>query len=185
MVAATLNDSRYSEIPLIQATLVAKRKSVGVYRGRLCARGYSIPLNHTSFSAIPAAHRCGVKQICTVAAIFGFPINAVGASQAFLQSDNFDEPDRCIIIHQLTIHLPLAGKLYPPGTYLRFLPKSTRGFLIPNPLYGNRESPLSWLTGLSEVLNRAGLRQMMSDICMYLDRCVDRPCGRFIVRRNK
>ena len=127
MAVVELNDMRYSEIPRIQSTLVAKRESVGVYKGGRCARCDSIPSARASFASIPTVRRCGVKMMCMGAAIFGFSINEVAASQPFLQSDNLDASARCIVIHPLMIQLPWAGELYPPGSNLRLLPKPPIG----------------------------------------------------------
>ena len=127
MAVVASNDSRYSEIPRIQSPLVDMRKRVGVYKGRLCARCESMHLTRTSFTSIPAVHRCGVKLACAVSAIF-FSINSVAVSQAFPQSDNLAETDRCNIIPPLMIQFPWAGKLHSPETNLRTLPKPSRGF---------------------------------------------------------
>lgn len=61
MVEVALNDSRFRPVPKIRSTLCVKRKSIGIYNCRLCARGDSVPLNRTPFTSSPTAHRCGAK----------------------------------------------------------------------------------------------------------------------------
>ena len=98
MVEVALNDSRFRSVPRIRSTLVVKRKSIGIYKGRLCARGDSAPLTHTPFTSSPTVHRCRTKLVIAVAAMGNFEIRSVDVSQAFLQSDNLAETDRCIVI---------------------------------------------------------------------------------------
>ena len=64
MVVVDSEDGKFRKIPRIQSAIVVKRKSVGLYTGRLCGRGDSIPPTHTSFSPSPTALRCAVKLIC-------------------------------------------------------------------------------------------------------------------------
>ena len=167
MVVVSLNDSRFKNIPKIYSTLVVKRKSVGVYKGRLCARGDSIPLTHTSFTSSPTVHRCGVKIMCMIAVLFSFQMRSLDVSQAFLQSDNLAESDRCIVIPPNMVKLPWTGELHSPTVNLKNLPPPTHGFLILKPLYGTRDAPLRWFMKLRKSLLSKGLRQMKSDICMY------------------
>ena len=53
MAEVSLLDARFSTIPKIRATLVAKRQSVGIYKGRLCARGDSSPPDSHANHAYP------------------------------------------------------------------------------------------------------------------------------------
>ena len=167
MVEIALNDPRFRHVPRIRSTLVVKRKNIGIYKGRLCARGDSVPLTHTPSTSSPTVHRCGAKLVLTIAALRSFEIHSVDASQAFLQSDNLAESDRCIAIPPSMGPMPWKGQLHPPETNLSHVPAPTHGFLIPKPLYGTRDSPLRWFVKLSKVLIQSGLRQLKSDICMY------------------
>ena len=182
MVEVALNDSRFRSVPRIRSTLVVKRKSIGIYKGRLCARGDSVPLTHTPFTSSPTVHRCGTKLVLTVAAMGNFEIHSVDVSQAFLQSDNLAESDRCIVIPPVMVPMPWKGELYPPETNLNQVPPPRHGFLILKPLYGTRDAPLRWFVKLPKVLIQSGLRQLKSDICMYskLDSS-KRICGFLIV----
>ena len=72
MVEVNLRDSRYSPIPKIRATLVVKRKSVGIYKDRLRARADSAQLNHAPFTSSPTVSRCGSKLVVTIAVLAGF-----------------------------------------------------------------------------------------------------------------
>ena len=128
MVVVSLSDSRFKSAPRIHSTLVAKRKSAGVYKGRMCARGGSIPLTHTSFTSSPTARRCGVKIICMVAVLYSFEVRSLDVSQAFLQSDNIAESDRRVVIPPIMVKLPWAGQLHSPGINLKRLPPPTHGF---------------------------------------------------------
>ena len=167
MVEVHLRDSRFKNIPRIRATLVAKRKSVGIYKGRLCARGDSVPLTHTPFTSSPTVSRCGSKLVVMIAAMLNFDIHSVDVSQAFLQSDNLAESDRCIIIPPSMIPMPWQGKLHNPDVNIKMLPSPTHGFLILRPLYGTRDAPLRWFIKLAKCLTHMGLRQMKADICTY------------------
>lgn len=62
------------------------------------ARGDSIPLTRTPFKSSPTVSRYGSKLAVTVAVCAGFEIRPLDASQAFLQSDNSGESDRCVVI---------------------------------------------------------------------------------------
>ena len=89
MVEVALNDSRFRPIPKVRPTLAAERKSVGIYKGRLCSRGDSVPLTRTPFTSIPTTKRRGTQLVIIVAAFWNFGIRSAGVSQAFLKSDNF------------------------------------------------------------------------------------------------
>ena len=182
MVEVALNDSRFRNVPRIRSTLVAKRKSIGIYKGRLCARGDSVPLTHTPLTSSPTVHRCGTKLVLTIAAMRSFEIHSVGASQAFLQSDNLAESDRRIVIPPAMAPMPWKGQLHSPETNLNHVPPPRYGFLILKPLYGTRDAPLRWFVKLSKVLIQSGLRKLKSDICMYskLD-SLGQICGFLIV----
>ena len=167
MVEASLNESRFRSVPRIRSTIAVKRKSIGIYKGRLCARCESVPLTHAPFTAIPTAQRCGTKLVLTVAALGGFGIRSVDASQAFPRSDNVAESDRLIVLPPAMVPMPWKGELHPQGVNLNRVPPPSLGFLISKPLYGTRESPLIWFLKLPKVSIQFGRRQVKSDIRMY------------------
>ena len=116
MVEVSLDDPRFTQVPRVHSTLVIKRKGVNLYKGRLCVRGDTAPLQTTGFVSSPTAHRCCVKVICAIASQMNWAIRAIDISQAFLQSPNLNPKDRAIAIPPSAIHLPWAGKL-PPHEY--------------------------------------------------------------------
>ena len=136
MIEIALNDSRYTKVPRVQSTLVVKRKGVNQYKGRLCVRGDTVPLNTTAFISSPTVHRSGVKLICALAAQLHWVIHAIDISQAFLQSSNLNPKDRVIVLPPNMIQLPWKGKLPPCNVDVNQLPRHTRGFLLIRPLYG-------------------------------------------------
>ena len=137
---------------------------MGVYKGRLCDRGDSVPLTHTSFASSPTVHRCGVKIICMLTALFPFQMKSVDVSQAFLQSDNLSESDRRIVIPPL---MALGWGDSRHEYQLKDFTPPSHGFLIIKPLCGTRDAPLRWFVRLRKAFIQVGLRQMKSDICMY------------------
>ena len=169
MMEISLNDSRYAAIPRVQSTLVVKRKGIDSYKGRLCARGDTAPLQNTAFVSSPTAHRCAVKLICAIASQLQWVIRAIDISQAFLQSSNLNERDRVIVIPPPMIHLPWTGKLPPMHTDLSRL-KHQRGFLLLRPLYGGRDAPMRWFIPSSKRLREHGFTQMKTDVCIYSKR---------------
>ena len=90
MIQVSLSDSRFKAVPRVQSTLVVKRKGVNQYKGRLCVRGDTVPLNTTAFISSPTVHRSGVKVVCALAAQMKWTIHAIDISQAFLQSSNLN-----------------------------------------------------------------------------------------------
>ena len=93
MVEVALGDSRYRTVPRVHSTLVIKRKGIDSYKGRLCVRGDTVPLQTTAFASSPTVHRCAVKLICAIASQVNWAIHAVDISQAFLQSSNLNPKD--------------------------------------------------------------------------------------------
>ena len=61
MASVALNDSLFRKSPRVHSTLVVKRKGVDSYKGRLCVRGDTSPLQTKSFVSSPTAHRCSVN----------------------------------------------------------------------------------------------------------------------------
>ena len=167
MVEIALNDSRYLRVPRVQSTLVVKRKGVNHYKGRLCVRGDTVPLNTTAFISSPTVHRCGIKVICALAAQLKWTIHAVDISQAFLQASNLNPKDRVIVLPPNMIQLPWKGKLPPSHIDVNQLPRHTRGFLLIRPLYGGRDAPMRWFIALSERLRQHGFIQLKTDVCMF------------------
>ena len=135
MVVSELPDSSFKSIYRIQPTLVVNRKSVGIYKGRLSARGDPIPMTNTSSASSLTAHRGAVKLVASMVATFGFNIHDVDVSLSFLHSDPLRPQDRGLILHPRMIQSSWKGQLYAPGTNLRTLPPSTHGFLILTPTY--------------------------------------------------
>ena len=169
MIEVALNDSRYAKIPRVHSTLVVKRKGSDSYKGRLCVRGDTVPLQNTAFVSSPTAHRCAVKIICAVASQLQWVIHAVDVSQAFLQSSNLNPRDRVIVIPPNMIQLPWQGKLPPMHTDLSHV-THRRGFLLLRPLYGGRDAPMRWFLSLSKRLREHGFIQMKTDVCIYSKR---------------
>ena len=60
-IQVALGDPHYRHLTRVSSTLVFKRKSVDLYKGRLCTRGDVAPLTVASFTSIPTAHRSGVE----------------------------------------------------------------------------------------------------------------------------
>ena len=80
MVEVALNDSRYLNVPRSHSTLVTKRKGIDSYKGRLCARGDTVPLLTTAFVSSPTAHRCAAKLVCAIASQLIWKIHAIDVS---------------------------------------------------------------------------------------------------------
>ena len=167
MLEVSLSDPRYTHLPRVPSTLVVKRKSVALYKGRLCTRGDVVPLTVTGFMSSPTAHRSAVKIVLTLAASLHWSIRALDISQAFLQSENLRESDRMVVIPPPMVTLPWNGKLPPIGTDLKSLPSPTRGFLLLRPLYGGRDAPMRWFVTLSKRIRSHGFTQLRSDVCMF------------------
>ena len=167
MVEVALNDPRFRNVPRVQSTLVVKRKSVNQYKGRLCVRGDTIPLNTTAFISSPTVHRSGVKVICAIAAQMLWTIHSIDISQAFLQSSNLNHKDRVIVLPPNMIQMPWKGKLPPIHTDVNNLPRHTHGFLLIRPLYGGRDAPMRWFIALSDRLRQYGFKQLKTDVCMF------------------
>ena len=167
MIQVLLTDPRFKTVPRVQSTLVVKRKGVNQYKGRLCVRGDTVPLNTTAFISSPTAHRSGIKVICTLAAQLKWTIRAIDISQAFLQSSNLNAKDRVIILPPNMIQMPWKGKLPPIRTDLTHCPRHTHGFLLIRPLYGGRGATTRWFIALSERLRQNGFKQPKSDVCMF------------------
>ena len=146
--------------------MVVKRKSVGLYKGRLCARGDSIPLNHTSPKSSPTSHRCSVKLVFAIAAIFGFNIHAVDVSPSF--SDRPFESSR-----PLRNHSPSGESI---AMDMSFIPPRIQSAIA--------SAAIAWILAFETALWRTGrvptlvheignctrnavLRQLKSDICTY------------------
>ena len=144
-----------------------KRKSVDLYKGRLCTRGDVVPLTVTSFMSSPTAHRCGIKVLCTIATRLHWHVRALDISQAFPQSENLREEDRLVVLPPPMVTLPWTGKLAPPGTSIKSLPRNRHGFLLLRPLYGGRGAPMRWWITLSKRLRAHGFRQLKCDVCMF------------------
>ena len=88
-----------------------------------------------------------------IAVLAGFEIRSAGASQAFSQSGNLADPDRCIVIPPALIAMSWKGSAYPLEISFESL-------------YGTRGAPLMWHMKLSKCLIQMGLRQMKSDSCV-------------------
>ena len=141
MIPVQLNDPRYCHLPKVFATLVVKRKSVDLYKARLCAMGDLVPLTDVAFASSPTANRTCVRIVLTLATTFRWQIKALDISQAFPQSTNINENDRLIIIPPPMITLPWKSSLPGPATDLRYIGKTQWGFLLVRPLYGAEMPP--------------------------------------------
>ena len=159
MLQISLSDPKYRGIARVRSTLVVKRKSVGVYKGRLCVRGDTVPIAQTAFASSPTANRCGVKIICLMASQSQWDVRALDISQAFLQAGNLNNHDRMIVLPPPMIKFPWKKSLHDHTVELKSLPVSEYGFLLLRPLYGGRDAPMRWFLKLSQVLTEAGLRQ--------------------------
>ena len=167
-IALDMRDSRYAMVPRVHSTLVARRKGIDSYKGRLCIRGDTVPLQAAAFVSSPTARRCAVNLVCAIASQLSWMIRAVDVSQAFLQSSNLSPNDRVVVIPPNMIHLPRAGKLPPTHTDLGQRTHN-RGFLLLRPLYGGRDAPMRWFLALSMRLRDHGFTQLKSDVCMYTE----------------
>ena len=168
MIEIDLRDSRYTMVPRVHSTLAVKREGIDSYKGRLCARGDTVPLQTTAFVSSPTAQRCAVKLICAIASQLPWVIHAIDASQAFLQSPNLNPKDRVVAIPPNMIHLPWKGKLPPTHTDLGQR-QNNRGFLLLRPLYGGRDAPMRWFLALSKRLRENGFAQLKTDVCIYTE----------------
>lgn len=93
-----LDDPRYCHSPRIPSTLVIKRKSVGLYRDRLCTRGDVAPLSATGFVSIPTVRRSSIKIARALDVSTPWGVRALGISKAFLQSENMRPGSRLLVI---------------------------------------------------------------------------------------
>ena len=98
MLEISLSGPKYSGISRVHSTLVAKRKSVGVYKGRLCIRWDTVPITQTAFVSSPTDNRCGVKIICLIASQTQWSMHALDISQEFLETGNLHTNDRMIVL---------------------------------------------------------------------------------------
>ena len=188
-----LSDSRYCHLPRVFSTIIVKRKSIDLYKGRICTRGDLVPLANVAFVSSPTANRCCVRIVITIAPIMAWGIKALDISQAFLQADNLNERDRIVIIPPPMIVPPWKGRLPPSNCDLRTLPPTTRGILLIRPLYGGRGAPMRWFLAFSQRLRDHGYRQLKSDVCVFTKYAEDSQhtgrrdrgtCGRCVLRRN-
>ena len=167
MIEVDLGEAKYRQITKVHSTLVVKRKSAGIYKGRLCIRGDTVPITKTDFASSPTANRCGIKLICIIASQTKWTIRALDISQAFLQAGNLHPAERVILIPPPTIRLPWQKSLYAPDTDLKAVARPNHGFLLLRPLYGSRDAPMRWFLKLSDVHLSAGFRQLQSDVCFF------------------
>ena len=167
MIEVDITLPQYRSITRVHSTLVVKRKSVGIYKGRLCIRGDTVPITQTAFVSSPTANRCGVKLICIISSQTKWVVHALDISQAFLQAGNLHPKERIILIPPPMVPLPWKRTLYHPETDLKKVRTSNHGFLLLRPLYGSRDAPMRWFLKLSQILRSAGLRQLQTDVCFF------------------
>ena len=167
MLEVDITLPQYRSITRVHSTLVVKRKSIGIYKGRLCIRGDTVPITQTAFVSSPTANRCGVKLICIIASQSLWKIHALDISQAFLQAGNLHPSERVILLPPPMVPLPWKKKLHHPEMDLKKVPRHNHGFLLLRPLYGSRDAPMRWFLKLSQVLRAAGLRQLKTDVCFF------------------
>ena len=99
MTEASLSDPLYTQLPRAPSTLVVKRKSAALYKGRLRTRGDVAPPAVTGFASSPTTHRPSVKIAIALSTSLQWGIRAMGISHAFLQSGNMRESDRIVSLH--------------------------------------------------------------------------------------
>ena len=165
MIDVALNDSRYLAVSRQHPAIVITRKGIGSYKGRLCARWDTVPLQTTAFALSPTAHRCDVKLICSISSQLEWAIRAVDISQAFLQSSNLNPEDRVIVIPPPTAHLPRTGKLPPMNHDVGKITHS-RCFLSTRPLRGGRGAAARWFVALPKRIREHGFTRMQTDVYM-------------------
>ena len=170
LIEIALDGPRYRHLARAPSTLVVKRKSIDLYKGRLCTGGDVAPLTVTSFTSSPKAHRCGIKLLCTMATGLQWHVRALDISQAFPQSENLREEDRLVVLPPQMVALPWTGKLAQPTTSVKALPPTRHGFLLLRPLYGGRDAPMRWWITMSKRLRPHGFRQTKCDVCMFAKR---------------
>ena len=167
MIEIRLDDPRYAKLPRVPSTLVIKRKTVDLYKGRLCTRGDVVPLSVTGFVSSPTVHRSSIKLICSLAVALKWNVRALDISQAFLQSENLRPESRMVVIPPPMVTLPWTGSLPPMGTDLKSLPRSQHGFLLLRPLYGGRDAPMRCWVTLSKRFRSHGFTQLRTDVCTF------------------
>ena len=167
MIQVSPPDSKYRGIDRVHSTLEAKRKSVGVCKGRLCVRGDTVPIAQTSFASMPTASRCGVEVVRLIASQSQRPVRALDISQAFLQEGNLHNHDRMVVLPPPMIKLHWGKSLQPPDTELKSLPISAYGRLLLRPLYGGRDAPMRWFQKLPQVMTDDGILESQSDVCIF------------------
>ena len=101
--------------PRAFATLIVKRKSIGVYNAMLCARCDIAPLADVARISSPTDHRVCVLLKHTMDTIFRWKVKKLDISQAFLQPTNLNDRDRLVITPPPMVALPWkSGR--PPAT---------------------------------------------------------------------
>ena len=88
MVEIALKVPRYTHLVKSQPNWAVKSKSIGVYKGRICARGDTALPTHMEFVANPTANRCGAILVLAISPQAGCEIRAVDISHASAQSGN-------------------------------------------------------------------------------------------------
>ena len=166
MIEVALSDSRFRTVPRARSDLVIKRNGIDSYKGRLCVRWGTAPLETTAFVSPPTAHRCSVELICATSSQLQWAPRAIDISQEFLQSSNLHPDDRVIAIPPPMIHLRWDGKLTPMNHDVSTVTHN-RGFLLLIPLYGGRDAPMRWFLALSKRLRGHGFTQMQTDVCIF------------------
>ena len=167
MVEVSLLDMQYRNVQRAHSTLVIKRKSVGIYKGRLRIRGDTVPTTQKAPISIPTANRCGVRLICLISSQTRWAVHALDVSQAFSQAGHVNRAGSAILIHPPMVKLPRGESLHPPGTDLEKIQSPRRGFFLLRPLYGSRDAPVRRFLKLSHVLASSGIRQLQSDVCFF------------------
>ena len=162
-----LNDPRYAQKPRVFSTVIIKRKSIDLYKARLCTRGDLVPLPDVAFVSSPTAHRVCIRLLITLSTIFRWQLKTLDISQAVLQSSNLNDSDRLVIIPPPRITLPWKSEPPPEHIGLKLLRRSRLGFLLVRPLYGGRDAPMRWFITFSTILREAGYRQLKTDVCLF------------------
>ena len=134
MIEADTADPQHRIITRAHSTLVTKRKSVWIYKGRLCIRSDTAPIAQTAFVSTPTSNRCGILRIFFIASQASWPTQSADVSQDSPQAGNSDPNGRAILIPPQTAQLPWGKSLRPPEKDLETCKSPPRRFVL-IPLY--------------------------------------------------
>ena len=157
----------YRSIARARSTLVIKRQIVGIYNGRLFARGDIVQIAQAAFVSNPTSNRCGGKLIPPLSSQTRWSVRALHASQVSLQDGTLRPTDRVVSTHPSTFPLHWGKSPYSSALIWEYR-SAENGISISIPLYGSRASPMRWFLKMSEILDGAGWRQLQTDVRFLL-----------------